>query len=68
MRKTETLRQLAAMSNETHLDMLGRQIEAVHQSRVKSVEELATLLEPLAQAMAALTDETRQTLADRRCA
>ena len=63
MSKTETLRQCAAASNETRLERLASQIEAVRQSRHQSVEELAETLEPLAQAMAALTDETRQTLA-----
>ncbi len=62
MKKTETLRQLAAATNENHLDTLSRQIGALHQSRITSAEELASILEPLAQAMAALTDETRTTL------
>jgi hypothetical protein len=34
--------------------------------RARNVEELAEQIEPLAQALAALADETRQTLADRQ--
>ncbi|MBW4049673.1 MAG: mobilization protein [Proteobacteria bacterium] len=62
MNKTETLRQSAAASNEKRLAHLAHQIETVRQSKHQSVEDLATALEPLAQAMAALSDETRQTL------
>ena len=64
MSKTETLRQSAAASNETRLERLASQIEAVRQAKHQSAEDLAATLEPLAQAMAALTDETRQTLAE----
>ena len=63
MTKTETARLSAAASNEKRLAHLTHQIETVRQARHKSVEDLATVLEPLAQAMAALSDETRQTLA-----
>ena len=62
MRKTETVKQLAASANARHLDDLGQQIEALRQARLASAEQLASMLEPIAQAMAALTDETRQTL------
>jgi len=55
---------LAAASNAARLDKLGQRIEALHSTRVESVEGLASMLEPLAQAMAALTDEARQTLTD----
>ena len=64
MSKTETLRQSAAASNETRLERLASQIEAVRQAKHQSAEDLAATLEPLAQAMAALADETRQTLAE----
>lgn len=64
MSKTETLRQSAAASNETRLERLASQIEAVRQAKIQSAEDLAATLEPLAQAMAALADETRQTLAE----
>jgi DNA anti-recombination protein RmuC len=64
MTKSETLKQLAAASNLARLDKLGQQIEALHSARIESVEQLASMLEPLAQAMAALTDEARQTLTD----
>ena len=63
MSKTETLRQSAAASNEKRIERLANQIETVRQVKHQSAEELAATLEPLAQAMAALTDETRQTLA-----
>ena len=62
MRKTETLRQSAAASNAKRLAHLADQIDAVRQAKHQSVEDLASSLEPLAQAMAALADETRQTL------
>jgi ElaB/YqjD/DUF883 family membrane-anchored ribosome-binding protein len=55
---------LASASNAARLDALGQRIEALRSSRVESVEELASMLEPLAQAMATLTDEARQTLTD----
>lgn len=64
MSKTETLRQSAAASNDTRLERLASQIEAVRQAKHQSAEDLAATLEPLAQAMAALADETRQTLAE----
>lgn len=64
MSKTETLRQSAAASNETRLERLASQIEATRQAKHQSAEDLAATLEPLAQAMAALADETRQTLAE----
>lgn len=64
MTKSETMKQLAAASNAARLDELGRQIEALRTARIENVEQLALMLEPLAQAMAALTDEARQTLAD----
>jgi anti-sigma factor ChrR (cupin superfamily) len=63
MSKTEMLRQSAAASNEKRLAHLAQQIETVRQAKYQSTEDLAAILEPLAQAMAALTDETRQTLA-----
>ena len=62
MRKTETLKQLADSANKTKLADLGTQIGALHQARLTSADELASILEPIAQAMAALTDETRQSL------
>ncbi|CQR34455.1 conserved hypothetical protein [Thiomonas arsenitoxydans] len=62
MNKTETLRQSAAAANEKRLAHLAQQIEAVRQAKHQRVEDLATSLEPLAQAMAALSDETLQTL------
>ena len=64
MSKTETLRQSAAASNATRLEHLASQIEALQRAKQQSAEDLAAMLEPLAQAMAALTDETRQTLAE----
>jgi membrane-bound lytic murein transglycosylase B len=64
MRKTQTLRQSAAASNEKRLESLADQIETVRQAKHQSAQELASTLEPLAQAMAALADETRQTLTE----
>ena len=64
MSKTETLRQSAAASNETRLEHLAVQIESLRQTKHQSAEDLAATLEPLAQAMATLADETRQTLAE----
>lgn len=62
MNKTETLRQSAAAANDKRLAHLAQQIETVRQAKHQRVEDLATSLEPLAQAMAALSDETLQTL------
>ena len=64
MTKSETLKQLAAASNAARLTNLAQQIEHVRQTKLESAEQLATMLEPLAQAMAVLTDETRQTLSE----
>jgi ElaB/YqjD/DUF883 family membrane-anchored ribosome-binding protein len=64
MTKSETLKQLAAASNAARLDKLGQQLQTLHATRIESVEQLASMLEPLAQAMAALTDEARQTLTE----
>ena len=63
MSKTETSRQLATASNARRLEQLASQIETLRQARLQNAEDLSAILEPLAQAMAALTDETRQTLA-----
>src|SRR5471032_1594939 len=52
MTKSETVRQLAAASNAAWMEALNQQIESLRQAKLTSVEELATLLEPLAQAMA----------------
>jgi hypothetical protein len=62
MKKTETLRQLAANANETSIAKLGARIEALRQAKIESTDQLASMLEPIAQAMTALTDETRITL------
>jgi len=62
MTKSETLKQLAAASNEARLQSLTRQIETLREAKFRNAEELATVIEPLAQAMAALTDETRASL------
>ena len=64
MSKTETLRQLSDAANEKRIERLANQIESLRQAKHQSAEDLAATLEPLAQAMAALTDETRQTLAE----
>jgi hypothetical protein len=63
MSKTETLRQLTAVANAKHVERMTQQLETLRQTKAQSAEELAAILEPLAQAMAALTDETRATLA-----
>jgi hypothetical protein len=64
MSKTETLRLSAAASSAQRLEQLSGQIEDLRQARHQSVEDLAAKLEPLAQAMAALVDETKSTLAE----
>jgi ElaB/YqjD/DUF883 family membrane-anchored ribosome-binding protein len=63
MSKTETIRQLASASNAKRLEHLAAQIETLRQAKVQNAEELSAILEPLAQAMATLSDETRETLA-----
>jgi DNA anti-recombination protein RmuC len=62
MTKSETMKQLAAASNAARLDDLRQRIETLRSARIESAEQLASMLEPLAQAMATLTDETRLTL------
>ena len=64
MSKTETVRQLAAAKNAQRIEHLANQMQALRAAEIQTTEELTALLEPLAQAMAALTDETRQTLAE----
>lgn len=64
MSKTETVRQSAAASNERRIERLATQIEATRQAKHQSAESLAATLEPLAQAMAELTDQTRAALLD----
>ena len=64
MSKTETLRQSALAANATRVEHLATQLETFRQAQYQSAEDLAAMLEPLAQALAALTDETRQTLAE----
>ena len=63
MSKTETMKQSAAASNAMQLDLLTQQIEALRRAKIKSADQLAETLEPIAQAMAALTDQTAKTLA-----
>ncbi|SEO19884.1 hypothetical protein SAMN05428959_105295 [Duganella sp. CF517] len=58
MSKTETMKQLAAVSNEARVQALHQQIESLREAKLSSVDELASLLEPLAKAMAVLTQET----------
>ena len=62
MSKTETMKQLAAASNAARLTELGQGIETLRTAKIASADQLASMLEPLAQAMAALTDETRETM------
>src|SRR5260364_295227 len=64
MSKTEILRQSAAVSNERRVERFANQIEMLRQADRQSVEEMAETREPLAKAMAALTDETPQKLAE----
>ena len=64
MSKTEMLRQSAQAKNATRLQDLAIQVQAVSQARHQSVEDLASMLEPLAQALAALTDQTSKTLTE----
>lgn len=64
MKKTETLRQLAASANAKRIADLGARIETLRVAKIDSADQLASMLEPIAQAMAALTDETRNTLAE----
>ena len=64
MSKAETLRQSAQAKNETRLQDLASQVRAVSQARHQSVEDLASMLEPLAQALAALTDQAGKTLTE----
>jgi hypothetical protein len=62
MKKTETLRKLAASANEKRIADLGTRIESLRKAKIESADQLAAMLEPIAQAMAALTEETRTAL------
>src|SRR5260363_335333 len=64
MRTTEILRQSADSLNETRLEPLAGQTETLRQTEHQNAQALDATLEPLAQARAALTDETRQTLTE----
>lgn len=66
MSKTEISRQLADASNAKRIESMTQQIETLRQKKFQSVEEFAAKAEPLFQAMVALTDETRETLAQLR--
>jgi gas vesicle protein len=57
------MKRLAAASNAARLTELGQGIETLRTAKIASADQLASMLEPLAQAMAALTDETRETMA-----
>ena len=52
----------AAANTTSAFERVLQQIETLRQTKHQNVEDLAAMLEPLAQAMAALTDETRQTM------
>lgn len=62
MSKSETMKQLAAASNAARLTEVGQGIETLRTAKIASVDQLVSMLEPLAQAMAALRDETRETM------
>ena len=62
MSKSETMKRLAAASNTARLTELGQGIETLRTAKIASADQLASMLEPLAQAMAALTEETRETM------
>jgi hypothetical protein len=59
MSKLETIQQSAEALNAQRLERLAQQMR---ESQNKTAEEWAALMEPLAQAMAGMTDETRATL------
>ena len=59
MSKAEMVRQSAAAENERRIERLASATEALRQANIRNAEELAELIEPLAQAMATLTDEMR---------
>jgi hypothetical protein len=63
MSKTETVRQLAAAVNKQRIEHLASQMQSLREAELGKAEDLARMLEPLAQAMAKLTDETCDTLA-----
>ena len=64
MSKTEMLRQSAEATNQKRLESLAQQVQAVSDAKSQSVEQLAATLEPLAQALAALSTETASTLTE----
>jgi len=64
MSKTETLRQSAEAANAKRLEGLSLDEKAKALSQARSVDELATALEPLAKALATLSSEAGRTLAE----
>lgn len=59
MTVVETLKRQAEQQAGQRLSALSQQIEAVRSSKAQSIEELAAVIEPLAQAMALLSDDLR---------
>jgi len=64
MSKTETLRQSAEAANAKRLEGLSLDEKAKAVSQARSVDELATAIEPLAKALATLSSEANQTLTE----
>jgi len=64
MSKTETLRQSAEAANAKRLEALSLDEKAKALSQARSVDELATAIEPLAKALATLSSEATRTLAE----
>ena len=64
MSKTETLRQSAEAANAKRLEALSLDEKPKALSQARSVDELATAIEPLAKALATLSSEASQTLAE----
>lgn len=60
--KAETARQSAAAANEQHIERLASMAEQLRQQKIRNADELAEIIEPLAQAMAKLTDEAREAM------
>ena len=64
MSKIGMLQQSANDLNTSRVEALALQLQAVRQDRLQSVQELTAALEPMTQALAALCQETRSTLAE----
>jgi acetyl/propionyl-CoA carboxylase alpha subunit len=59
MSKSEIMQQSFTATNEKRVEHLAAEMEALRQAKLQSMEEFASMLEPLVQKLAVILDETR---------